>query len=311
MDFVTDLLCELKKLRKGFGLDDPSALTRIGPGLRLVAGVADGDTDGTTRTKVKTFLRQSATTLSAQEARAITLGFALDGSDGKRLESRLMRLALETGRDLRTVRRRLDATLQKVAEQSCASMSPDVLDRAAEPWHLERLGTHVRLGSPSSEIREVRRVVSHRNGLHEVVFSYSAGGQSADSAEMSIDVLRGGVRAAHERCSATRTRVHVELPRPVKRSEAHEVTLKIVARMSVPYYVCTPRYRCGRFDLTIDFSETSLPDRLWLVEDELPLEAGDPERARIPVHLDGTGRATVSFTHLSANRSYGLAWSAD
>ncbi|MBE1537077.1 hypothetical protein [Actinomadura algeriensis] len=304
---MTDVLSELKTLRKGFGLDDPKALTRIGPWLRLAAGVTDGDDDAATRAKIQLFLRHATATLSAREARAITLGFAVDGSDERRFEARLRQLGRETGCDPRTARRHLDAALQKVAEQACAAMSPEAMTRA-DLWHLRHLVAHVRLGTPFSEVREVRRVISHRDGLREVAFSYSVGEPPTDPADMAIDVLRGGVRAASERCSATRTRVRVGLPHPLRRSETHGVTLKIITSAPMSFYVCTPQCGCARFDLVVGFRGTSAPDRIWLVQDELPMEAGDPERARIPVPLDTKGSATASFTHLNPNRSYGLAW---
>ncbi|MEV4252731.1 hypothetical protein AB0J52_06130 [Spirillospora sp. NPDC049652] len=308
MDDVNELLAELKALRKGFGLDDPKALLRIGPSLRLAARVTDADDATATRTKVRWFLHQALAPLSAREASAITVGLALDGSGDRRLEARLTRLGRETGCDPRTVRRHLDATLLKVAEQTCAVSPLENLPRAEPSWLIRQLDAHVRLGPSSTEIREARDLVSQEDGLREVGFSYSVGEPAADPDGVPIEVLRGGVVIARERCSATRTRVRVGLPHPLGRGEAHGVALKIVVPHPLPFYVCTPQHRCARFDLTVDFG-SSVPERVWVVEDELALEAGDPRRARCPVRLDATGRAAASFAHLSPQRSYGLAWS--
>ncbi|MBD2896944.1 hypothetical protein amrb99_58960 [Actinomadura sp. RB99] len=306
MDAETDLLGELKALRKGFGLDDPNALSRIGPRLRLAAGVTDGDDDAATRAKVRIFLLDAAATLPAAEAKAIRAGFAVNGSRDVRLEARLRQLGEEIGCDLRTVKRRLDAALRKVAGETRASTAPEAVILTAAPWHLERLDADVRLDPASTEVQEVRNIISHRDGLRELAFSYSA----AAPVGMSIDVLRGGIRTVSERCSTTRTRVRVELPRPLRRAETYGVTLKVVTSAAVPFYVCTPRSTCTRFNLAVGFRGKSAPGRVWLVQDELPLEAGDPVRARVPVPIDATGRATASFTRLISNRSYGLAWSS-
>lgn len=303
---MTDLLGELKALRKGYGLDDPRALSRIGPELRLAAGVAEGDDAAATRAKVTAFLRDTAATLPWMEARAVAAAFALDGSEDRRLEERLRRLGARMGCDMRTVKRRLDAALQKVVERTCASMPAEDVASVADPWHLDRVEADVRLDSACTEVREGRRVVSHRDGLREVAFSYSV----PPHVRTSVEVLQGGARATSDRCSATRTRIRVWLPHPLKRSETHEVTLRVVTATAVPVYVCTPRSRCARFDLTVGFRDGCVPRRLWLVRDELPLEAGDPERARVRVPIDADGRATASFTSLVSNRSYGLAWSS-
>ncbi|MFI0418818.1 hypothetical protein [Spongiactinospora sp. 9N601] len=311
---TADVISELKRVRKGFGLEDARAAARIGPALRLLAGATGDDGPAVQRRKVKAFLQHTTKALPRHMAGVVVPALALDGADNLKFESRLHRMALQQGCDARTARRHVDDALTWLAEQALSAPQPPDFRTAQDlPWYVGRLKTLVLLKSPAVEVIEERHIISNQDDLREITLSYSLGQARngvapAASSPLQIDVLGGGVPLICEQLSATRTGVRIRLPRPLQRRQGHMVTVRVITEVMAPFYVCTPRYACRRFDLTVGFDRAHIPSRVWVIDNELPLEAGDPSCRRGRVRPNDAGEIVSSFEELEANRSYGLGW---
>ncbi|AXU16003.1 hypothetical protein [Streptomyces clavuligerus] len=316
MEFsASEVLSELKNLRKGFGMEDPQALSRVGSALRYIAGVAAEDDPARQRERIKSCLLERTCALPLDLSSYSRVALALDGSCTERFEHRLRRIAMELDRDTRTARRRVDEAFKRLAEEALAAVVPPRLRHPGTPWHLRSLKTLVLLGSQGTEVIEERRIVSHRDGLtdifHSSTFATMGGERHAvDSGGFDIILLQGGTSSGSAWLSATRLGLRVQLPRPLNAGHSHVLTFRTLVpegEALAPYYVCTPRFPCERFDLTVRFGGCP-PHRVWRLDDELPLEAGDTSLCRGGVEVDAAGEASAAFTDLEPNRSYGLGW---
>jgi len=115
---AAEVLAELKRLRKGFGIDDPGALTRTGRALRHVAGVTSADGSAEQRAKLRTCLLDLVDLLPTGMAPLGRQALGLDGSGVERFGKRLRYIALEIDRDPRTARRHVDMVLARLAEEA-------------------------------------------------------------------------------------------------------------------------------------------------------------------------------------------------
>ncbi|MFB7272108.1 hypothetical protein [Streptomyces sp. NPDC056244] len=317
MEFsAAEVLSELKDLRRGFGMEDPHALARAGRALRYIAGVAAEDNPARQREKIKSCLLEWTRALPLDLSFYSRVALALDGSGAERFERRLRRIAVELDRDARTARRRVDEAFERLAEEAMGAVVPPQPRRPGTPWHLRSLKTLVLLGSQGAEVIEERRIVSHQDGLTEISHSstFAATGMethTVDPGGVEITVLQGGTLSGSTWLSATRLGLRVRLPHAVDAGHSHALTFRTSAlggKALAPYYVCTPRFPCERFDLTVRFDGCPPPHRVWRLDDELPLEAGDISLCRGAVDVDAVGEARAAFTDLEPNRSYGLGW---
>ncbi|POM25894.1 hypothetical protein BTM25_02780 [Actinomadura rubteroloni] len=316
MEFSAEhVAAELKNLCRGFGIDDPAAPARIGGALRHVAGLTDGDGPAEQVAKVRLRLLDLADGLPPNLAATARVSLGLDGPSDHRVGVRISHLAAELQCDPRTVRRRADAAFLRLAEEALATTGGPGPRRGEDPCHVGRLKVLVLLERSTVEVIEERHIVSHRDGLTEIEHSHTVvppndERSSLDPLDLGITVLRGGVLTSQERVSTSRVGFRVRLPHPLDRGKGHDVTIRLTAAVALaPFYVCTPRYACRRFDLTVRFGTTMpLPEHVRLIEDELPLEAGDSSLQRTTVPIDAAREANASFSGLEANRSYGLSW---
>ncbi|MFC0038378.1 hypothetical protein [Actinomadura rayongensis] len=313
MEFsVAHVVAELKSLSRGFGVDDAAAPARIGGALRHIAGVTEEDGPAEQVAKVRIRLLDLLDGLPPSMAATARVTLGLDGPSDDRVGVRIGHLAAELHCDSRTVRRRADAAFQRIAEEALATAGGPGPRRKEMPWHVGRLKVLVLLERSTVEVIEERHIVSHRDGLTEIEHSHTVVAPSHDrpSPDLGITVLRGGVLESKERLSTSRIGFRVRLPQPLARGKGHDISVRLTAAVPLaPFYVCTPRYACRRFDLTVRFGSTMpLPEQVRLISDELPLEVGDSSLPRKPVTVDAAREASASFTGLEANRSYGLSW---
>jgi hypothetical protein len=89
-----DLIHELVRVRRGWGLQDRNLINRIGPALTLICGIWQTDNDRQIHRRVRSWLIAHITELPPELARAALVAFALDrtGSTGSfRSGSRIWR----------------------------------------------------------------------------------------------------------------------------------------------------------------------------------------------------------------------------
>src|SRR5216110_47999 len=97
------LEAELRHLRKGEGIVAERLADRVGPRLRLVAGVPDGADTGEIRQRVMAWLVTATATLGEQERLAAAAAFAVPPAGRQRfLSDRLGWLAARLHCDERT-----------------------------------------------------------------------------------------------------------------------------------------------------------------------------------------------------------------
>jgi hypothetical protein len=302
-----DVVHELKILRKGFAFGDPEVVKRIGPALSWFAGVRPDDGPNEQSRKIYSLLLRMTARLPSAAAELSRWGLALECGSGWRLERRVKHVSRVLHCHPRTVHRRLDSALEYLANEITTVPSAGRHVAGDNPWQLEWLKAVAVITPSQVEVVEERGIISHRDGLIDIDQSYSLADSRA--AELHIEVLHGGTRLIQERLSTTRTGLRVRLSQPLQQHESHELGLKVVLNDgTMPFYVCTPQHPCARFELTVRFAASCRPGQLWVVDNELPLEVGDPMRCDDILQLNEEGETTVAFAGLEANRSYGLAW---
>lgn len=307
-----DLIAELKLLRRGLGIEANDITACIGGALRAISGVTDDDGPAAQRRKVREALTQVIAELPADLGTLSKAAFGLDGTGHVRYEERIRSTVVD--RELRTIRRRADVVVERIAE---LFMELTVDDRGASrprhPWHTRDLQVCVMLGRSVVEVFEERVIVCEADELAEVDLSVTLTPPpgwtgSTKPEDLGIDVFSGGVAQAHRQVASNRFRFLLRPPTPLVRGQQHRFGFRLrVARAFAPHYVCTPEHSCDRFSLEVQFGR-AVPDRIWLLDAEFPLEIEDQWLTRRPLTASASGSAQVIFVDLVPNRSYGIGW---
>lgn len=131
---VAELVNELKILRKGRGVQAPQIPDRIGPALRAVCAIIANDDAASVRQKVVAQLRDLSARLSPDQQICVTAAFGLDETQHTRLYMDRVRWAeRELQRDARTVRRRIDNAIVRLAELAVIDLQEVNTTARAEP----------------------------------------------------------------------------------------------------------------------------------------------------------------------------------
>ncbi len=318
---VEQLVEELKALRKGRGILASSITGRVGPALRAVTGTHADDAAADMRRKIGGNLLRWAEELPEDLRIAVLAAFAL-GEDVRLpyYKDRVHLVAQKLGRDERTARRRIDEGIERLAEVATAGTA-DVEDRPVEPgagWHTEFLQVSLALDQPTPEAFELRRIVSDRDRLEFVdlamtLTSPPSRNGTVRTDELEIDVFHGGRLTRMQMESAERYGFRLQLPKPLRRDESHQIGLRARVRpdrtMS-PHYVCVPRNRCVEFDLRVRFNVDSPPDKVWRLNNTFSRDIDDPAPAGDLLPLDGAGEIHTRFHELTPGLAYGIRWQA-
>ena len=307
---VPDLVADLRALRRGYGVE--AAELKIGNALGTVCGVLESDGPHARRQKVTGALTALVGKLPEDLRFIAEQTFGLNGAADVRYEKRLARVEERIDRNVRTVKRRVDETLRRVAELALDGERPD---RGSSPWHTAQLRVRLVFGPEAVEVFEVRRIVSHQPGLAEVAHSVTVDpfpGQAAapQPGELGIDLIDGGTLAEPNMLAANRIGYRLRLPRPLDPGEEHEFSYRItMAGAFAPRYVCTPKYPCDNFKLTVRFGPRRIPERIWRLREEMPLALNDLQPRRDELQANAAGEVTAEFSGLVPNLSYGIGWS--
>src|SRR5829696_2940044 len=248
------LLAELKAIRRGLGLYQPDLAARLGPGLREACGVADQDPAETVRRKVVTRLRDAAAMLPGDlsVSALAALGLHPEVRDLARLQDRVGWLAARLRRDVRTARRRMDEACGMLAEIAAAGEA----GRRTGGWNLVTAQAMLVLDAGAPYAVERRVVVAEHDGIDQLVLRRSVPPDAAGPADVQAQVLFGGLLGTKEWDTATRFRLVLHLPVPLRAGDRHEYCIlwrNPPDRRMRPYYVFTPAIRCEHFDLHVRF----------------------------------------------------------
>lgn len=141
-----DLVRELVRLRRGWGLQGRVLRKRTGPHLARLCGITEADDDRRIQKKIRLWLQVAYADLPPELARAIQVAYALDRAhQHPRLTARVESYASEQSWGLRTARRRIDHATRLVAQAALDRDTTDVDGDPASTTSASALAAVVRL----------------------------------------------------------------------------------------------------------------------------------------------------------------------
>lgn len=318
MEPDNDFLQELKTLRKGRGVTAPGLNDHLGPHLRELSGITDGDSPGARRAKVIATLDQLAAALPDDLSLAVRAALGLH-QDARQpfLADRVQWLAEQIDRDVRTARRRVDQGLASMAEQAAVpppAELPAVGDQDDNRWFIREFKAVVLLDGPAPEAIDQRTVVSQVDGLERVdaLITIPRDATSRGGANnLEVEVLYGATIESRERVTSSRFRYQLRLPRTLSAGDVHEYALRFRLppdQPMRPHYVYTTLRRCDRFDLRVRFDRDRVPEGVWRVSEAYPRDLDDGVAGWEPVAVDSSAEVHVTFTQLKLGLGYGALW---
>lgn len=304
----TELVQELKTLRKGRGVFAVHLTDRIGPALRAACDVGDGDGLTVTRRKVLARLAELAEQLPEDLRLATLAAFAVTAEARMPLyQDRVQWAAVRVDRDSRTVRRRVDEAINLLAD--LADGSPRASGNGPPAgWHTTESRVSVALDQPRPEVFEQRMIVADQDDLRELELAISL---PAARRDLDIDLFYGGSLHDRGREASDRFGFTLALPRPLARGESHEFAMRIRLpgpEAMAPHVVCVPRRPCELFDLRVRFDRTRPPARVWLLDGVFQRDVTDPVHSCPPQPPDDAGEIHLRFHQLTPGLAFGARW---
>jgi hypothetical protein len=301
----TELVQELKTLRKGRALFAGSIEDRVGPSLRTACAITDGDGLLAIRQKVANRLAELADQLPDDLRLVTRAAFAIEVEARHSLyQERVRWAAMKSDRDPRTVRRRVDEAITQMAEIAMGGQRSHTL-APANHWHTTELRLAVALDRPEPEALEQRRIVADQDGIRELDLAVSPPVASRD---LETTVFYGGTLRDRGMESSDRVGFTLVLPRPLRRGESHDFAVRFRLPSVRPYMVCVPRHPCDLFDLRVRFARDRVPPRVWTLHGSFQRDVTDPTCHGSQHAVDQTGEIHMRFRHLTPGLAYGARW---
>jgi hypothetical protein len=315
---ATELLEELKALRKGRGIHAGRVRGQVGPGLRKTCSILEADDEQSIRQKLTDRLSALAATLPDDLSLAVRVALGLHPSARHQfLQERVLWLGERIDRDPRTVRRRMDEGLELLA-QLAAGPAPALVQATRDPadgWFVQAFHAVLRLDRPSPEAIERRVIVAERDGIDHVVALMTLPRDPTNRTgphDLLMEVLYGVTLVGKEHDTDSRFRYLLKLPTPLHTGERHEYGLLFALphdQLMRPHYVFTSPRRCDLFDLRVRFNRRRLPERAWRVDEVFHRGVDDAQPSDDKVlTLDEAGELHVSFRDLKPGFGYGAQW---
>jgi hypothetical protein len=308
----TELVRELRGLRRGRGVQAVGISGRLGPRLRELCRVTDHDDDHEIRRKLTRTLTSLANRLPPDLRTCFLAAFSLPPEKGLPFYlARLEWAGIQVHREIRTVRRRVDQAIARVAQ--LAAQRRDASRPGADPgWYTTDLGVSAALTPDGLEVFEFRRIIAERDGLGaiSVFWTAGAGDPPLPIDELMVDVLRGGRLADRGLAAANRIHLRVSFPATLNRGQAHDIALRIRTPATWPvaaHYVHVPFQRCDRFQLDFAF-KTWPPDAVAILDGILPGDADDQLVPHRPVVTSTDNEIHADFTDLTPYLAFGIRW---
>jgi hypothetical protein len=306
------LVAELKVLRRGRGVQAPAVDRQVGPMLRKLCEIGEFDGAGLVREKINNWVTDLIRSFPDDLKLAVTTTFAINPAAQHKFHSdRVAWLAEKADRDARTIRRRIDDALIRLAEAALMP-SKQVEHLAGDRWYLRRFNALLRLDGVTPVCHEQREIVANADGVDEIPWSISLPRSSADSpGDLDVEVLQGAVFSRIQRPSARRFLLQLRLPETLLAGQAHEFALEVRVPRGQPMrptYVFWPERRCEVFDLVVRFATDRPPQAVWKVADVFHRDADDMEPTDDLLALNGVGEVHATFTDPRPGRGYGVQW---
>lgn len=310
MTVSVELMAELKGLRRGRGLHAPNLERLVGPVLRKVCGIDEDAGAETVRERVRNWVHE-ATEQFPEDLRIVTTTSLGMNPEVQHvfLAQRVEWLARLLDRDVRTVRRRMDAGLTRLVEAAVGVEAQDV--DHGDPWRLQRFSALLRLDGPTPVCTERRTIVATRDGVDQILWSMSLPKAGDDPVGLDVKVLQGAVLARMERPSSRRFQLLLRLPNALRAGQAHSFSLDVCVPLGQPMpptFVFWPERPCDRFDLVVRFHPDRLPRLVWRVSDVFHRDADELEPGSDKLAIDYVGEVAASFVRLRPGRGHGIQW---
>ncbi|MGH3757109.1 hypothetical protein [Actinophytocola sp.] len=307
----TELVRELKSLRKGRGLYAGRIDERVGPTLRAACEVTDGDGLVVIRQKVATRLAELAEELPDDLRLAALAAFAINVEARLPLyQDRVRWAAIKVDRDSRTVRRRVDEAIDQLAELATGAPRRRPGDPAGG-WHTTELRVAVGLDREWPEVLQQRRIVADQDDLRELDLAVSL---PAGRRDLEVGVLYGGTLLDRGMEASDRCGFALALPSPLTRGESHDFAVRFrlpTARAMRPHLVCVPKRPCELFDLRVRFGWDWVPSHVWMVHGAFQRDVSDPVCHGYQHPVDRAGEIHMRFRQLTPGLAYGARWEPD
>lgn len=299
---LTDLISDLKVLRKGRGLFVSHIDERVGATLRTVCEVTDADGPAEIRHKVGERLGTWAKKLPPDLRLAVMAAFAIAPDARLPLYQDRVNLAAEKlNRDPRTARRRIDDGIHHLAQLAAAfAPKPGAAGFGGAPWHTEVLRTTLALDRDRPEVLEQRRIVADVDDLSEVDIT-------VPPAAITVEMFHGGTLMPR---ASRRPGYSLRLPEPLRHGQSHDLALH--ARLgreqhARPWFVYVLEHPCATLDLRVRFDRRRVPLRITAFEHVQPREFTSATDG-VTVYADAAGEVQASFTDVAPGMAYGVRW---
>lgn len=302
----TELVQELKTLRKGRALFAGSIEDRVGPSLRAVCEITDGDGLLAIRQKVATRLTELADQLPDDLRLVTRAAFAIEAEARHPLyQERVRWAAMKSDRDPRTVRRRVDEAINQMAELATSGAPNTRAVVSTGHWHTTELKLAVALDRPEPEVLEQRRIVADEDGVQELELAVSL---PVTRRDLEVTVFYGGTLKERGMESSDRVGFTLLLPKPLSKGDPYDFAMRFRLPTVRPHMVCVPRQPCDLFDLRVRFPRDRVPLRVWTLEGVFQRDIADPNCRGPQRGVDSTGELHLRFRHLTPGLAYGARW---
>jgi hypothetical protein len=313
---ATELLDELKALRKGRGVHTGKISDHVGPGLREICGIAAADGEEVTRRKLTDRLGPMVQTLPDDLALAVQAAMGLHpAARHPFLGDRVQWLAEQLSRDRRTARRRMDDGLVRLAQAAAGPAIPlaQPTNHTDDGWYVADFHALLRLDQPTPEAIERRGIVAERDGIDSIVALITLPRDPTDRSgghDLLMEVLYGVTLVRKEHDADSRFRFILKLPTTLRAGDRHEYGLLFRIpdnQLMRNHYVHYSPRRCDLFDLRIRFHPDRRPDEIWRVNETFHRALDGPPSGD-PLSLDPVGELHVQFQALRPGFGYGARW---
>ncbi|MFC4080113.1 hypothetical protein [Amycolatopsis samaneae] len=308
-----DVVEELKLVRKGRGVFADDLGDRVGPALRALCGIADGEDVAEIRRKLSTWLRGPIAQLPTDLRITLLAAYGLHSQAQRQfLRDRVLWVAEELERDERTINRRIKEGTQRVAELAVQSEPAVEPPSPGRGWHTEWLGTTLALDQPVPEVVETRRIVADVDGVSDIDLAFTLTtpdprGPAVEEPDLRAHVFRGARLVRREMESSDRAKLSLRLPAPLRRGDRHEITLRFLAVFRFPHYVCVPRHPIESFELHVRFARP-MPEEIVRLDRVFQNDALNRSVRGTALEPDDAGEVHLRFRQLTPGFAYGVRW---
>ncbi|MEV8440968.1 hypothetical protein AB0425_26620 [Actinosynnema sp. NPDC051121] len=296
------LAADLRRLRRGRGVQAARLGDEVGPALRSLCGVRDTDSHAAVREKLGATLRGWSEELPVDLRVVFVTALALDVDvAGKFLGDRERALAVALRRDVRTIRRRVEEAIDLFAENAAARCGP----AEADDWHVERREALVRLDVPQPQCVERWTIVAERDIGDRVRVAVTPPCGPSHAVRV---VPFFGVEVAGEQRTSDGLLLDLRLPHALHPGQRHECGLVVTSTAgdgARSHYLYRPERRCESFAVTVRFPAAHVPDAISPVRGSLTTDRETDEDELV---VDAVHEAHAAFADLRSGHVYGIRW---